>query len=410
VGRRIGTVVATTVPALLAAIVAATMPSCRSPARPSGRVVVLGVDALHLPLLEQLVAEGAVPNFARLFQEGNAGGVLTAPAGLPPLSPRIWTSFATGELPDRHGIRAWLYRDGDGKNRLVSSHQRRASAVWEIASASGKSVGVVNWLVTYPAERVKGFMVSDRYLPLVTRKVARRARVPFEREVRSLVYPPELRTTLDKLGLRPQWRLANTAARAEAADRNVFAIAYAALAEHPVDLLMIYTKSLDVLSHLKWHTHERALGQGPGRDEIVDFMRRYDGLLGELMGHLRPEDHLVVLSDHGMERARKGLPGQHTSAKSAIGTLIVYGPRVQRGIRQWGSVLDVAPTVLELLGISAPANMPGKVMTQLFEPGYVAPPRRTEPYQRRPPEGSGREGTEADTAIMEQLRALGYIQ
>jgi hypothetical protein len=38
-----------------------------------------------------------------------------------------------------------------------------ASFSWNILSDSGVRVGVVNWWLTWPAEEVNGFIVSDKY-------------------------------------------------------------------------------------------------------------------------------------------------------------------------------------------------------------------------------------------------------
>jgi hypothetical protein len=49
------------------ALVLVALVGCGSVAESPGRVVVLGVDGLHLPLLDQLVAAGRLPNFGRLL-------------------------------------------------------------------------------------------------------------------------------------------------------------------------------------------------------------------------------------------------------------------------------------------------------------------------------------------------------
>jgi predicted AlkP superfamily phosphohydrolase/phosphomutase len=381
---------------------------CRS--RQPPKVVVLGVDALHFPLLMQLVADGALPNFARLCREGSCGTVLTLAAGLPPLSPRIWTSFATGWLPRQHGISGFASEGANGQKRLLDSRDRREPALWEIASAAGKRVGVVNWLLTYPADRVNGFLISDRYVP----HTARKATEPVaERSEELLAHPPEIFATLARLQVSAR-NPPMTADAAEAMDRDIFRLAYTALEEHPVDLLMIYTRAMDELEHVSWASHEPRPGEPPPRrDEVVEFMRRYDVMLGELTAHLGRADHLIVLSDHGMARNPEstGLSGQHSSAASAIGVLILHGPRIRPSGHASGSLLDITPTVLELLGVPPAAGMPGRVLTDAFVEQRSLP-RRPEPYARTPaPTGAKPPTASADErAIIERLKKLGYVQ
>ena len=84
---------------LLIALILSTL-TCRQGAPTTPRVLVLGIDGLDSEVVDQLVAEGRMPNFARLKSEG-AHGVLQS--DLPMLSPILWTTMATGRSPDRHG-------------------------------------------------------------------------------------------------------------------------------------------------------------------------------------------------------------------------------------------------------------------------------------------------------------------
>jgi predicted AlkP superfamily phosphohydrolase/phosphomutase len=347
-----------------------------------GRVVVLLVDGLHPPMLDALVAEGVLPNFGRLYREGSVGAIRTRDAGLPPFFTSILSSIATGQLPRENGIAGgFVAKDEAGALRLLSSRDRRAPAVWNIVSAAGKSVGVVNWVLTYPVEPVRGFVVSERYMPASSKKLAESIGVPLDLDPTRAVYPPDLRETLDAVStMSPAPVSPELAAQV---DRSVFALAFAALAKHPVDLVLIFTQALDELSHLHWHSHEALPGERFPRDFVVDYLQVYDGLLGELLARVGSQDHLVVLSDHGMERGNKSQPlsGQHETAATARGVLLLRGPLVRADNRIGeASMLDVLPTLLELLAIAPPDTLPGKVVTAALVPGHVPLPRHAGPY------------------------------
>ena len=52
---------------------------------------------------------------------------------------------------------------------LVASHDRVGHALWNMATTAGLTVGVVNWWVTYPPEKVDGVVVSDHFMPSVVK-------------------------------------------------------------------------------------------------------------------------------------------------------------------------------------------------------------------------------------------------
>lgn len=150
------------------------------------RLMVFGLDGFDWKLLDPLIEKGAVPTLARLAEEGAAGTLMSNP---PLISPRIWTTLATGKDSDKHGVNDFLVdllppdytrpvllpkwpfgldyvervllRTGILKRHAVTSTLRRTKAVWNMLSAAGVSSGVVGWWGTWPAEEVNGFIVSD---------------------------------------------------------------------------------------------------------------------------------------------------------------------------------------------------------------------------------------------------------
>src|SRR5437867_3646754 len=131
---------------------------CRSePQRP--RVLVLGLDGMDPQVVDLLMAEDKMPNFAKLRQEGAYGRLGSSP---PLLSPIIWTTIATGKPPEQHGIGHFVaVNDKTGEQLPVTSEMRRVRAIWNIASDAGRRVGVVGCWATWPAETVRGTIVSD---------------------------------------------------------------------------------------------------------------------------------------------------------------------------------------------------------------------------------------------------------
>jgi len=137
----------------------------RRPDLAKSRVLVLGMDGLDPDLMRTLVARGKLPNFKRLGEEGTAGPIRTQQ---PTLSPLLWTSIATGKFPTEHGVLDFMVRDDSdpSKRTTVTSAHRQVEAMWDIAGRYGRTVGLVGWLASHPAEKVNGFAVSERTEPL----------------------------------------------------------------------------------------------------------------------------------------------------------------------------------------------------------------------------------------------------
>src|SRR5712692_295453 len=136
--------------------------------RPTGSshpVIWLGLDGLDWEILDRLSSEGKMPNWTRLVAEGYSSRLT---AFMPILSPVVWTTAATGVGPDVHRVLDFQEVDPKtGQKIPVSGRSRRVPAVWNLASAAGRKVGVVGWWATHPAEEVNGFFVSDHASPIL---------------------------------------------------------------------------------------------------------------------------------------------------------------------------------------------------------------------------------------------------
>ena len=77
-------------------------------ADPAKKVLVIGIDGMDPDLLQEFVAEGVMPNFKALMEEGDFRPLETT---MPPLSPVAWSTFITGMDPGGHGIFDFVHRD-----------------------------------------------------------------------------------------------------------------------------------------------------------------------------------------------------------------------------------------------------------------------------------------------------------
>jgi predicted AlkP superfamily phosphohydrolase/phosphomutase len=80
----------------------------RGGAAASRKMIILGVDGLDPDLLTKFMAEGKMPNFARLAEQGSFRRLTTS---IPPQSPVAWSNLITGMNAGGHGIFDFIHRD-----------------------------------------------------------------------------------------------------------------------------------------------------------------------------------------------------------------------------------------------------------------------------------------------------------
>lgn len=145
------------------------------------RTIIVGLDGFDPVLAERAMAEGRLPNLARLREQGHYQRLETTN---PPQSPVAWASFATGHGPGAHGIFDFLRRKpgsyaidfsiaeqtppaaltafgwrlpfGDGELR----NRRGGTPFWLAAEADGRRANVFRVPVTYPPDPVSGMIAG----------------------------------------------------------------------------------------------------------------------------------------------------------------------------------------------------------------------------------------------------------
>lgn len=104
----------------------------------------------------------------------------------------------------------------------------------------------------------------------------------------------------------------------------------------------------------------------------------------------------------------KGL-GVHERA----GILIAWGPAIRQGGNiDRASIVDVAPTALYAMGLAIPDDMDGKVLQELFEPGFLETyPVRCAESREKGSQGmmQGTFSEEEADEIQKRLEGLGYL-
>ena len=123
-------------------------------------VIFIGLDGADWALLDQYAERGVMPVLRGLVAEGASGTLQTIH---PALSPLIWNTMLTGVMPLEHRVLDFLrVNPVSGQREPITSDERKAPAVWNMATNAGKRVAALGFWATYPAEAVNGLLVSDR--------------------------------------------------------------------------------------------------------------------------------------------------------------------------------------------------------------------------------------------------------
>lgn len=135
------------------------------------KVIILGFDALSPQIIEPLMAEGKLPNFAKLKQAGTYTHLNTTN---PPQSPVAWTGFATGKNPGKNGIYDFITRNPDDYSLSLSLSEikdtepqpvKKTASFWNYTSDKGINNIIINAPVTFPPDKIKGKMLSGMGVP-----------------------------------------------------------------------------------------------------------------------------------------------------------------------------------------------------------------------------------------------------
>ena len=151
------------------------------------RCVILGLDGLDPKLLEHYMAEGKLPNFKQLKEQGSYSRLGTT---LPALSPVAWSTFQTGVNPGAHNIFDFLSRDKRfclpelsavktettrkdirlgpitiPRTRAQVRLMRRSQPFWKLLGARNIMANIIRVPISYPPEKFKGNILSAMCTP-----------------------------------------------------------------------------------------------------------------------------------------------------------------------------------------------------------------------------------------------------
>ncbi len=332
-----------------------------SPPVPRGKVLVIALDGATWRLIDPLIAEGRLPNLAKLRDAGASGPLESIE---PTLSPVVFTTIATGRKPEDHGILRFVRKDRQGHEISFTNSDRRARALWNILDDLGARSTVVGWFTSWPADIVKGSFISDRNEgPLAGGQSPESLSEMLERTSRAW---PEGRAVSESARfLGPEF----DAARFPEEDRRSWKSIEESLDHYyrvdslrlewaeslmhagQTDLTAVFFKGTDPVSHIAWVYMDPASLKGvfdPPPEAVARLgpvIPRYyewvDDAIGRLVAAADPATDIVVLSDHGFGPSRAQL-AYHVNPVLARFGWLAAGPEGRPDVAR-SLVIDPTP-------------------------------------------------------------------
>jgi predicted AlkP superfamily phosphohydrolase/phosphomutase len=279
--------------------------------QPAGRVIVLGLDSLSPRQVHAMVERGKMPNFRWLMEHGYFNRLQT---DISSLSRIVWPIIETGRPPEVNGI------TGTGRTHInyTVEDMRQVPSVWEITTKARLTAAVWNPYESFPGYTINGIFMSDRWLNETLSRNTPGVYYPFEMgsELADQVswgwknspYPNYCDYITDGQGWNTDF-MTNPNFKQYFFKKNLaFRVEFGGIAplaarlSGSYDLTYYYNNTTDNFSHILLE------GGAAGQSRFEAMYEMDDALVGNFLDNMGPNDHLIIISDHGFNPLPAG-PG-----------------------------------------------------------------------------------------------------
>src|SRR5947207_3406384 len=348
------------------------------PEKARRRVMVIGLDCATPKLVFDRWLDD-LPNLKSLCRSGLHGLLRSCD---PPITVPAWSVMMSSKSPGRLGVYGFRNRADHSYDRysIANSLAIKEDRLWDILSRSGKRSIVIGVPGTYPPSPLNGLMITDFLTPDTTCQYT---------------HPPELKQEIERVVAGTcvnEWLIAN---------------GYLALAEKPARATPLSKVKIDWSRTKAWgdggyyaRVFLNVAGREPNgtiapgdyekvRDELSAGLKAIPGENGQEIGTqvFRPEELYkevrgvapdLIVYFGGLYWRSVGTVGGgkiHTfendtgpdGANHAENGIFLFRPangglpgkRRIDGLR----IIDIAPMILQLFGLSVPVDMEGQTLT-----------------------------------------------
>ncbi len=263
--------------------------------------ILLGLDGATWDLLGPWADDGTLPNLHKLRKEGVWGELAST---VPCTTPPAWSACVTGCNPGKHGVYDFRESPLNRPSRpLITGQSIRCDKLWHMFNRLGSRTGVLNVPITYPPEKIDGFMVSGMMTP--SKDVAYTYPQELKDELLEAIgdYVPNIDIPRYDVEL-PEDAEVFLADMEYCFTKRVEALLYL-LDNHEWDFFMAVFVLPDRIQHLFWKYLDAQFPQYKSefgewiRPKIIECYRLLDDMVGEVMARVDDKTDLYVMSDHG---------------------------------------------------------------------------------------------------------------
>ncbi|MBU4444420.1 alkaline phosphatase family protein [bacterium] len=256
----------------------------------SRRLILLGIDGMDFDHTRSM--PDSLPNIKRLSEDGM---VKPFKSVFPPDSIPSWITCYTGKDPSEHGILESVNYLAKKDERLkVDTSIFQGRTFWDIIGSSGIEVCVINPFMAYPVWPVNGVMINGPVF------IDGNIQVSDPTWVEGVTVPKSLGGIVDfptkkRLGEFVKKTVSDTTEQAK--------FGLSLLEKKKPGLFFQTFLTMDRIQHFLWRYCDKNdptyPGKNPFKDVIDEFYILIDGIIGDFLKSIEPEDSLIVFSDHG---------------------------------------------------------------------------------------------------------------
>jgi predicted AlkP superfamily phosphohydrolase/phosphomutase len=267
------------------------------------KVLFIGIDSGDKDLIQQWVAEGALPNLAWLMRNSTQS-VTQNPIGL--YVGAVWPSFYTGLSPANHG--RYCYRQmlpGTYEISDIDSSKIDGTALWNHLSDANKRVAVIDIPKSPPPKPLNGLHIADWGT--------------HDPEFEFQTFPHDLKDDIQaSFGIDPMVNC--NAFRTDESEFLTFqaslkdricsraALTKDILSKGEWDCLFTVFSESHCVGHQCWHIHDRSHIRHDSKiasaigDPIKSIYVEIDAAIGSILKNIDlNETRVVVLASHGIQ-------------------------------------------------------------------------------------------------------------
>jgi predicted AlkP superfamily phosphohydrolase/phosphomutase len=261
------------------------------------KVLVIGLDCAPAEIV--LDRKEELPVLKELIDNGVHGNLRSSD---PPITIPAWMVMCTGKDPGKLGLYGFRHRKNYSYRDIwiATSSSIKEKTVWDILGEAGGQSCLVSVPPSYPPKPVAGNLISCFITP---------------GNEKDYTYPTELRRELEeKFGpyiFDVEFRTDQKDKLIEQVNKMTekrFEVMNYLITHKPWDFFMFVEIGVDRMQHAFWKymdpRHHLYVEGSPYENAIMNYYKKLDGMIGELLSNVDRNTTVLVVSDHGAKRMK----------------------------------------------------------------------------------------------------------